>query len=178
MSGQITSELLQRLVAVECDAEAALLAAKFIEHPRGGMQMFLAILSGFEKREVGDTFADFFKRFWAALSWPERRAPANDEVSRMGSSQRRAAYAKLIDRDGEACQECARGASTIWRRMGVFCTETEARYTKVWPTSNLEVDHRLPLWAGGDNDLENLWLLCIECHKQKTSREASERRRA
>lgn len=37
------------------------------------------------------------------------------------------------------------------------------------------VDHRLPLWAGGSDEDENKWLLCISCHDTKTAQEAKER---
>lgn len=104
--------------------------------------------------------------------------PANDRVRRLGSAERQRAYGNLCDRDGEACAECGRGAETFWRRNGTSCDEYGAQFTIVYPTSTLEVDHRAPLWAGGTNELGNLWLLCVECHKAKTAAEASQRRRA
>lgn len=36
-----------------------------------------------------------------------------------------------------------------------------------------ELDHRIALQFGGDNDESNLWTLCIECHAGKSAREAS-----
>ena len=36
-----------------------------------------------------------------------------------------------------------------------------------------EVDHQVPLWAGGGNDGMNLKALCVPCHRQKTARENS-----
>lgn len=41
----------------------------------------------------------------------------------------------------------------------------------------MEVDHRKPIWDGGMNALENLQVLCVDCHKEKTRQEAKERRR-
>lgn len=39
-----------------------------------------------------------------------------------------------------------------------------------------EIDHRVPLEQGGSADDDgNLWVLCIECHKAKTQKEAQER---
>ena len=38
-----------------------------------------------------------------------------------------------------------------------------------------EVDHVVPLEQGGSNDMGNLRLTCVECHKAKTAREASAR---
>ena len=30
------------------------------------------------------------------------------------------------------------------------------------------IDHIMPLAAGGNNDLDNLQVLCLECHQEKT----------
>ena len=38
-----------------------------------------------------------------------------------------------------------------------------------------ECDHRVPLWAGGEDTLEALQALCVTCHKKKTLREEIER---
>ena len=38
-----------------------------------------------------------------------------------------------------------------------------------------EVDHVTPLEQGGSNEMDNLRLTCVECHKGKTAREASAR---
>ena len=36
-------------------------------------------------------------------------------------------------------------------------------------------DHVIPLWFGGENVYENLQVLCLHCHKEKTKREATAR---
>ncbi len=36
-----------------------------------------------------------------------------------------------------------------------------------------ELDHIIPLWAGGTNDEHNLQWLCVTHHKEKTAKEAS-----
>ncbi|MFM9926909.1 HNH endonuclease [Variovorax sp. H27-G14] len=41
-----------------------------------------------------------------------------------------------------------------------------------------EVDHRIPLWAGGQDDESNYQSLCIEHHKAKTARESKDRARS
>lgn len=38
-----------------------------------------------------------------------------------------------------------------------------------------EVDHKVPLWAGGSDEEGNKWLLCQPHHDAKTAREAAER---
>jgi 5-methylcytosine-specific restriction endonuclease McrA len=39
----------------------------------------------------------------------------------------------------------------------------------------VEVDHKIPLFAGGSDDDENKWLLCVPCHVAKTKRDGSRR---
>lgn len=45
-------------------------------------------------------------------------------------------------------------------------------------TAGQEVDHVIPLWAGGADEESNYQTLCREHHAAKTAREASERARA
>lgn len=42
----------------------------------------------------------------------------------------------------------------------------------------IEIEHTLPLWAGGSNDADNLTGVHWSCHQGKTAREAGERARA
>lgn len=43
----------------------------------------------------------------------------------------------------------------------------------------IEFDHRLPLWAGGTNDLSNFDALCKKpCHQKRTSEAAPKRAKA
>lgn len=103
------------------------------------------------------------------------QTPVNDvpdRCARMSTRERKAAFAKLVNRDGAKCCMCGVDHRPIWRRMGLHGTLT---CTLVSQTSNLEVDHRLALHCGGDNAISNLWLLCRSCHQIKTSREQSER---
>ena len=59
---------------------------------------------------------------------------------------------RILLRDGYACQCC-----------GIVRMDNE-------------IDHRVPLEQGGSADEDgNLWVLCIECHKAKTRKEAQER---
>lgn len=39
-------------------------------------------------------------------------------------------------------------------------------------TKQLELDHRIPVCAGGTDDEANLQALCVSCHKDKTQRES------
>jgi 5-methylcytosine-specific restriction endonuclease McrA len=99
-----------------------------------------------------------------------------------GVTWRRKMFSALVARDGAVCAECRAPDRIIWRQMGVWAGDQwgsdpweRFRYTKVHPTSILEVDHKKPLSEGGANDLDNLWLLCGDCHKRKTSSEHSKR---
>ena len=58
---------------------------------------------------------------------------------------------RILLRDGYACQCC-----------GIVRMDNE-------------IDHRVPLGQSGSNEDGNLWVLCIECHKAKTQKEAQER---
>ena len=58
---------------------------------------------------------------------------------------------RILLRDGYTCQGC-----------GVVRMDNE-------------IDHRVPLEQSGSNEDGNLWVLCTECHKTKTRKEAQER---
>ena len=96
--------------------------------------------------------------------------------NRKGSSWRKQAFAKVAERDGLTCSQCGVAHRVIWRKQApCFSWLSDWLHTLVYPTSNLELDHRDPLHRGGTNDLENLWLLCRPCHQAKTSAEQSAR---
>ncbi len=58
---------------------------------------------------------------------------------------------RILVRDGAACRKCGKGVG------------------------RLEVDHVVPLAAGGSNAELNLQLLCIDCHKLKSLKEGTDR---
>lgn len=64
----------------------------------------------------------------------------------------------------------------IWLRDGPHCAGcgTLIDITPGTPTP-FELDHTIPLWAGGKDDDSNRQCLCQSCHKAKTAREAGER---
>lgn len=64
-------------------------------------------------------------------------------MSRLSGSERR----KVLTRDGWRCVKCD-------------------------SVENLEVDHIIPTYADGTDELENLQTLCRSCHQNKTSEDA------
>lgn len=40
-------------------------------------------------------------------------------------------------------------------------------------SDQLEIDHIVPMWEGGSDDVFNLQPLCVECHKEKSAEEAT-----
>lgn len=118
-----------------------------------------------------------------ALERPARSS--GPYVKRMSTKAKKVAFLSLCERDGKLCAQCKAGHRIIWRKQGTtLATDWDRKEEEPWtwpkftivnPTSNLEVDHKLALHLGGTNDLSNLWLLCRDCHKAKTSREQSSR---
>lgn len=80
-----------------------------------------------------------------------RIKPIYGEHRRVSGSARVSLKRRIYVRDGGHCCMCKR----------------------VVDLHDSELDHRIALQFGGDNDESNLWTLCIECHSGKSSREAS-----
>lgn len=62
----------------------------------------------------------------------------------------RLARVKIFDREGGRCHLCG---ELIWGRP--------------W-----QLDHRVPLWAGGEDTAENLFPAHVACHSVKSARDA------
>lgn len=80
-----------------------------------------------------------------------RIKPVYGEHRRVSGSARVSLKRRIYVRDGGHCCMCQR----------------------VVDLHDSELDHRIALQFGGDNDESNLWTLCIDCHSGKSSREAS-----
>lgn len=80
-----------------------------------------------------------------------RIKPVYGENRRISGSARVGLKRRIYVRDGGNCCMCGR----------------------VVDLHDSELDHRIALQFGGDNDERNVWTLCIECHTGKSSREAS-----
>lgn len=63
----------------------------------------------------------------------------------------------------------------VWEEQGCLCAGCSEPKT----LAELDFDHRIPLWGGGTNDIENWQGLCRErCHREKTRLEATSRAKA
>lgn len=80
-----------------------------------------------------------------------RIKPVYGENRRISGSARVGLKRRIYVRDGGHCCMCNR----------------------VVDLHDSELDHRVALQFGGDNDESNLWTLCIDCHSGKSTREAS-----
>ncbi|MDM2931998.1 HNH endonuclease [Citrobacter sp. Cu233] len=80
-----------------------------------------------------------------------RIKPVYGENRRISGSARVGLKRRIYIRDGGHCCMCSR----------------------IVDLHDSELDHRVALQFGGDNDESNLWTLCIDCHSGKSAREAS-----
>jgi len=80
-----------------------------------------------------------------------RIKPVYGENRRISGSARVGLKRRIYVRDGGHCCMCGR----------------------VVDLHDSELDHRIALQFGGDNDERNLWTLCVVCHSGKSSREAA-----
>lgn len=94
----------------------------------------------------------------------------------------KAQYWEIVRRDGPGCGNCGHGRGR-WEPIAKYQSVTYIAWSE-----KLEVDHVVPLWRRDEVDsveqvramhgLDNLWLLCIPCHKRKTAIEARQRAEA
>lgn len=98
-----------------------------------------------------------------------------DELRRRADAWRSAAW--------RACRDLRERAFTLdWRVEGALVEAPrralQARGYSRPGDSWAELDHVVPLWAGGTSDRENLQVLCQPCHRDKTRLEARLRGKA
>lgn len=100
-----------------------------------------------------------------------------DRQPRKCSKWRKRVFDVLCKNHGPQCVDCGQPHKLIWRAASVYVNSEwgNARYTLVNCSSILEVDHIIELADGGSNDIENLQLLCVACHRGKTSQKRSAR---
>lgn len=82
------------------------------------------------------------------------------QLAPVGTVERKRGSAGVRDRDRIRARDCG------------LC---QACASKGITTIGVDVDHKVPLWAGGSDDESNKWLLCRPCHDAKTAEEARQR---
>lgn len=97
------------------------------------------------------------------------------KYGRKDSKWRDRVFYQLCIRDGPCCSKCDAKIHKVWRKHSTGLSLDNYHCTLVYCTTNLEVDHIVPLSEGGSNEYDNLWLLCRQCHKEKTAAERSGR---
>lgn len=85
-------------------------------------------------------------------------------------------------RDGTAQRKTGRALmdtrKRIWLRDGARCVDCGELVDIQGGTARpCEIDHEVPLWAGGSDDDGNRRLRCVGCHAAKSAREAADRAR-
>lgn len=98
--------------------------------------------------------------------------------ARKDSKWRDRVFYQLCIRDDTCCSKCGDRMRKVWRKQSQSLSIDGFLCSLVYCTTNLEVDHIIPLCEGGSNEYDNLWLLCRDCHKVKTSSERSRRLKA
>jgi len=58
---------------------------------------------------------------------------------------------------------------TLYHKLAI--TALGGKCSVCGSTSSLEIDHKIPSWNGGKNEIENLQILCLKCHREKTREE-------
>lgn len=64
-----------------------------------------------------------------------------------------------------------RRTRSIVRERDMMCIRCWTLHNRI-VTHNLECDHYIPISKGGTDDTTNCWLLCKDCHSEKTQRES------
>jgi 5-methylcytosine-specific restriction endonuclease McrA len=106
-----------------------------------------------------------------------RRRWHPDCVDIYNASDPREARRRVRKRDRGHCAACGLDTYALGRRMRGRGSHRKLRDLGFKPRKSLwELDHIVPLVDGGSHDPENLQTLCTPCHRQKTSKEAGERR--
>ena len=78
----------------------------------------------------------------------------------------------VFDRDGLACVLCAwkPGDPSRSKSKGIYMGRRDGKDRWLPVMWMLEIDHIVPVAAGGDNSLSNLRVLCSGCNSAKGAR--------
>lgn len=76
----------------------------------------------------------------------------------------------VIERDGTYCRHCGHGPMLLTWRVS---PKGKVKLYNDWETlgdKTIELDHIVPESKGGDNDPENLVVVCDDCNRRKWNR--------
>ena len=92
-----------------------------------------------------------------------------------GASRCKDHAVKRLDRRPTLKKRVSRSFSTRLRRQALFRDRWACQKCGLTDRSGrkLEADHIIRLADGGEHGLDNLQILCVACHREKTHREAT-----
>lgn len=64
-------------------------------------------------------------------------------------------------------------SSSNWKKLRAYVLQRDGHICYVCKEAGNQVDHLVPHYQGGSNHPSNLAVICLPCHKVKTSKEAS-----
>ena len=82
---------------------------------------------------------------------------------------------KVADRAKQKQRGKTPVAARLYRTVRAVGAERCAACVLLFPARFLRIDHVVPLADGGRDVMSNLQILCVDCHRVKSSTEASER---
>ena len=98
-------------------------------------------------------------------------------VEEYNRSDPREARRWVRKRDRGFCASCGLDTYALRRRVRGRGSHRKLRELGFQPRRSLwELDHILPLVEGGGHEPSNLQTLCVPCHREKTRKEAAQRR--
>ena len=90
-------------------------------------------------------------------------------------ASRCAIHAKVVNREKQKQRGKTPVAARLYRTVRAVGAERCAACVLLFPARFLRIDHVVPLVDGGRDVMGNLQILCADCHRVKSSVEASER---
>lgn len=87
-------------------------------------------------------------------------------IQKMNNTQQIIDFIKFLRKEGIYSTE-RKISQTVWKQIG-FNQKWKCMYCKSILKPTFQLDHIIELEVGGEDTIENLQALCVECHAQKT----------
>ncbi len=80
-----------------------------------------------------------------------------------------------IDAETDGNGASTRTSITFKKRMEICFEQHQlcGKCSTILNFNEFDIDHRIPLFLGGSNERKNLWAICLNCHRSKTTDENS-----